>query len=212
MPGASSYLETEVKVRVADLEAIRLRLDADPDAALAKPRVHEYNVRYEDAAGALTPAGVVLRLRRDAPVGGGAPRVRLTYKAPAEAVSAGASTRFEAEVEVSDFEAMDLILKRMGYHPYWVYEKYRTTYMVADAEVVLDETPLGAFIEVEGAPAAIEAALARLALADAPRLLESYAVLFENVRRNLGLPFNDMTFANLCGIDVPERAFAPPEG
>lgn len=211
MPGAS-YLETEVKVRVADLETIRQRLNADPDAALTKPRVHEYNVRYEDAAGALTPAGVVLRLRRDAPVAGGDPRVRLTYKAPAEALSAGASTRFEAEVEVSDFEAMDLILKRMGYHPYWVYEKYRTTYAVAGAEVVLDETPLGAFIEAEGAPAAIEAALARLALADAPRLLESYAVLFENVRRNLGLPFNDMTFADFCGIDVPERAFAPPEG
>jgi adenylate cyclase class 2 len=205
-----SHLETEVKILVPDLDAVRRRLEADPDAHLARPRVHEYNIRYEDAAGALTPAGIVLRLRRDAPVGGGAARVRLTYKAPARQESAGASTRLEYEVEVSDFEEMDVILRRLGYRPFWVYEKYRMTYTLAGAEVVLDETPFGAFVEAEGEPGAIEAALARLGLADGRRLLESYAVLFGYVKSNLGLPFDDLTFDNFRDISVPVSAFSPP--
>lgn len=207
-----AHLETEVKVLVPDLDAVRRRLDADPGARCTTPRVHEYNIRYDDAAGALAPAGIVLRLRRDVPVGGGAARARLTYKAPAAPISAGASTRLEYEVEVGDFAEMDAILRRLGYHPYWVYEKFRTTYTVAGAEVVLDETPFGAFVEAEGAPEAIEAALARLGLQNGHRLLESYAALFERVRASLGLTFRDLTFENFRGVTVPISAFSPPGG
>ncbi len=206
----ATHLETEVKVLVPDLGAVRRRLEADPDARCSIPRVHEYNVRYEDAADALTPAGIVLRLRRDRPVAGGADRARLTYKAPARQESASVSTRLEYEVDVSAFDEMDAILRRLGYRPYWVYEKYRTTYELAGAEVTLDETPFGAFVEAEGAPAAIETALERLDLKDGHRLLESYAVLFERVKTNLGLPFNDLTFENFRGVTVPVSAFAPP--
>ena len=48
----------------------------------------------------------MLRLRKDE-------KVKLTYKADAS-VERGIVSRFEAEVEVSDFETMDVILKRLG--------------------------------------------------------------------------------------------------
>src|SRR5690554_2537277 len=150
----SSLIETEVKIAVADLDAIRQRQEA-AGAALRAPRVFERNVRYEDAAGTLTPNDIVLRLRQDA-------TARLTYKAPPDADTALAEnvrTRFEAEVTVSDFDTMDIILRRLGFVPYVVYEKYRTTYRLGAAEVVLDEMPFGPFIEVEGTASAIDQAL-----------------------------------------------------
>ncbi len=199
----NNRLEIEAKLLVDDLDAVRARLDADAGAQLARPRQYEYNIRYEDAAESLTPAGIVLRLRQD-------DRVRLTYKARAAQVSAGAHTRFEAEVDVSDFETMDLILKRLGYRESVIYEKYRTTYTLAGAEVVLDEMPFGAFVEVEGAPEAIEEAIAQLGLEDAPRFTVGYMLLFDYVKDNLGLSFRDLSFENFRGIDVPPEAFLPP--
>jgi adenylate cyclase class 2 len=210
----NNNLEVEAKLLVPNLDAVRACLEADAEARQTKPRVYEYNIRYEDAAESMTPRGIVLRLRRDRPVDDdGADRVRLTYKAPPEvgtAITAGAKTAFEAEVEVDNFEQMDVILQRLGYHKSVVYEKYRTTYTLAGAEVVLDEMPFGMFVEIEGAPAAIEPVVARLGLESAQRFTTGYLSLFWYAKLNLGLTFDDLTFENFRGIDVPPEAFAPP--
>lgn len=198
----SSLTETEVKIAVADLNVIRERLEA-AGAALRAPRVFERNVRYEDAAGSLTPRDIVLRLRQDTVA-------RVTYKAPPNegmAQAANVRTRFEAEVTVSDFDTMDIILRRLGFRPHVVYEKYRTTYQLDEAEVVLDEMPFGPFIEVEGTADAIERTLDRLGLADAPRILVSYLVLFDRVKGALKLDAHDLTFDNFAGVDVPPEVF-----
>lgn len=197
------YTETEVKLYVPDLGAIEKRLQA-AGARIVAPRVFERNVRYDDADGALVASGQVLRLRQDT-------RVRLTYKGRGAALTSGAYTRFEAEVEVSDFDAMQTILAKLGYTPHMVYEKYRTTYALAGAEVVLDEMPFGNFVEIEGEADMIETVVSRLGLTGARRYPRSYTALFDNVRHNLGLAFTDLTFANFAGIDVPARAFDTPE-
>jgi adenylate cyclase class 2 len=202
-----TYLEIEAKLLVPDLAPVRARLENDALARRTKDRVHEANIRYEDARGTLTAQAVALRLRRDRPLDGGPDRVRLTYKAPAAQHSSSARTRFEAEVEVSDFETMDLILQRLGYQTVMLYEKFRTTYTLEGAEVVLDEMPFGAFVEVEGAPDAIEAAIARLGLEAMPRFTDSYVVLFAHVKHHLGLTCRDLTFANFAGVTVPAEAF-----
>jgi adenylate cyclase class 2 len=195
---APDYTETEVKLYVPDLEAVQSRLER-LGATLAAPRVFERNVRYENAAQTLTPAGIVLRLRQDT-------RIRLTYKDNAT-VENGIIRRFEAEVEVSDFDSMATILAKLGYSHYMSYEKYRTTYELDGAEIVLDELPYGNFVEVEGDTDTIERVIARLELQSATRYAASYVALFDNVRRNLGLQFTDLTFANFEGVSVSENAF-----
>lgn len=200
----SNLVETEVKIAISDRAAILARLD-EAGAALAVGRTYEHNVRYEDDGETLTPAGIVLRLRQDA-------RARLTYKAPLPDETGardGIKSRFEAEVTVDDFDTMDVILQRLGYHPFVVYEKYRTTYRLGEVEIVLDEMPFGDFLEIEGPAHAIEAALAALALADAPRFSESYMELFERVKAALGLDVHDLSFANFEGVEVPLDAFYP---
>jgi adenylate cyclase, class 2 len=200
----ADYAEIEVKIYVADLEVIAGRLQA-AGAALVTPRVFERNIRYENADESLTAQRIIVRLRQDH-------RNRLTYKEPAEAHKDGLTTRFEAEVEVDDFDAMALILERLGYHPHTTYEKYRTTYTLEGAEIVLDELPYGNFVEIEGQPDDIRRMIERLELTTAQRYQDNYLTLFDNVCRNLGLRLRHLTFDNFREIDVPSSAFAAREG
>ncbi|MEB2288658.1 MAG: class IV adenylate cyclase [Anaerolineae bacterium] len=194
----SDHSETEVKLHVPDLDGLAARLVA-AGAALHSPRTHEHNVRYDTPGGDLSRQYIVLRLRQDA-------RVRLTYKGPAQ-VTEGVMSRYEAEVTVDDFATMDGILRALGYAPFAIYEKYRTTYRWGEAEIVLDELPFGNFCEIEGPLPAIHAALAALGLQDRPRIPTSYLGVFAVLKGRLGLTFRDLTFANFAGIVVPPEVF-----
>lgn len=190
--------ETEVKLYTPDLNALRHTLDA-AGAHLITPRQHETNIRYEDSTHSFVPRGIVLRLRQD-------DSVRLTYKDGGQIVD-GIITRTELEVTVSDFDIMNAILEKLGYVRHMVYEKYRSTYELDDAEILLDEMPYGNFTEIEGDHESIERLMARLGLQEAPRMPGSYARIFDHVRRHLGLSFNDLTFENFEGLHVPESVF-----
>ncbi|MEL6404247.1 MAG: class IV adenylate cyclase [Chloroflexota bacterium] len=198
---SSPRTETEVKIYVPALDALRDKLE-NSSAKLVQERVYERNVRYDLEDGSLTSRGVVLRLRED--VG-----VTLTYKEPG-IIERGIITREEIEVELSDFDAMQSILGKLGYNESMVYEKYRTTYHCHNAEIMLDELPYGTFIEVEGATEDIEFVLSEFGLTDEERRGDSYAKLFDYVKHHLELTFKDLTFKNFEGIDVPESAFIPP--
>lgn len=190
--------EVEVKLHTPDLAGVKSALDA-AGATLVKPRVYERNVRYDSADGMLSAQGVVLRLRQD-------DAARLTFKAD-ERVVDGISSRFEAEVEVSDFALMDVILQRLGYEVALVYEKYRATYELEGAEVVLDELPFGSFTEIEGDAATIERAVERLGLAGARRMGGSYVYIFLGLKRRLCLLERDCTFEAFRGVDVGNSFF-----
>ena len=201
MSDGAKYTETELKLYVPDLAAVARRLE-EAGAVLKVPRVHEVNLRYDDDGMTLSASRRVLRLRRDH-------RVRLTYKDErGEPTAGGATTRYEAEVEISDFETMQVILGKLGYHAYMIYEKYRTTYELDGAEVTLDEMPYGNFVEIEGDEDAIHRVLEQLKLQDAPRFGEGYSRLFAHAKRHLGLDFQDLTFANFEGVAVPLSAFS----
>jgi adenylate cyclase class 2 len=194
---SEGYQETELKVWVADLAPVHQALE-QAGATVIQPRSFEKNIRYEDAAESLTARGIVVRLRQDQ-------QVHFTYKEPGF-VQDGIVSRFEAEVQVSDFETMEILLTKLGYHPFMQYEKYRTTYALDGVEVMLDELPYGFFVEIEGTVERIQALATRLNLADAPRYAASYVHLFDNVRRFLGLSFRDLSFENFAGIQVPQEA------
>ncbi|NDJ85385.1 MAG: class IV adenylate cyclase [Chloroflexi bacterium] len=195
-------VETECKVHIQDPDGLKQRL-TQAGAHISVTRVYEHNIRFEDAEHSLTARDAILRLRRDN-------QVRLAYKGPAGDRIEGVSHRLELETTVGDLETVDAILRHLGFVPYMVYEKYRTTYRfddLAGVELVLDEMPFGNFIEVEGAPDLIDVVLARLDLADAHRIVVSYVELFERILRHYQLDFGDLTFANFAGIQVDPIAF-----
>jgi adenylate cyclase class 2 len=189
----SQYRETEVKLHVPDLQAVAEALRAN-GAIQETERLYERNVRYDNPERSLTPRGLVIRLREDQ-------HIRLTVKDDLVAAN-GISSRFEAEVEVSDFNTMETILGKLGFTPYMIYEKYRTTFTLDGAEIVLDELPYGNFVEIEGTIEQIEAVITRLGLSSAPRQTGSYTRLFERIRSKRGFTFTDLTFANFAGQTI----------
>ena len=196
---AKDNVETELKLYMPLLNAVERKIEA-AGGKLSAPRVLERNVRYDNAANEFAANNTTLRLRMDT-------RARLTYKDGERKLGEYGSSRFEAEVEVSDFDDMETILSKLGYHRMLTYEKYRTTYQLEGAEVTLDEMPYGNFVEIEGEQAAIGRVVDKLQLHDAKRMPGSYVTLFRFVKKNMGLDFNDLTFENFKGIKVPESAF-----
>ena len=86
--------------------------------------------------------------------------------------------RPERETAVADPEAMEAILRALGFMPVLTMEKRRAIWARGELEACLDRTPFGCFLELEGGREAIAAAMAELALG--PDLIEPrrYAALF----------------------------------
>jgi len=185
MSDQQNHQEIEVKLFTPDLPQIQQQLD-DIGASLIKPRTYEHNTRFDNESGSFIDNKRVLRLRRDN-------NIRLTYKSPAEVIN-GISQREEIELTVDDFDAMQLILDRLGYHPSMVYEKYRTTYQYMDCEIVLDEMPYGNFTEIEGTTEQIEQVIQNLNWDHYSRIPHSYSGIFRIIKEALNLSFNDLTF------------------
>jgi adenylate cyclase class 2 len=101
----------------------------------------EENVLF--SGGNLDQKTRVLRIRRVRGI------AILTYKELLDSSSA-IKHRREHETQVEDPEAIVEILTISGYKPSLVYEKLRTTWKLAGAEVMIDELPFGLFMEIEG--------------------------------------------------------------
>jgi len=201
-------MEIEAKFYLPDPEEFRRRLAASGATAMRGPLL-ERNWRFDDDRASLTQQGLVLRLRID-------DAARLTFKAP----SAVAEVRQESEFEVSDPEAARDLLAGLGYHPVWAYEKQRTVYHLASADVMIDVLPFGTFVEVEaGSLEAVEAVARRLGLDWRRRLPASYWALFTRVQEARRLPFRDATFADFIGqppvrpeeLGASDGLTAPPD-
>jgi adenylate cyclase class 2 len=100
---------------------------------------------------------IVLRLRR---IG---KRGILTYKERFPTRSTIKHQR-EDETQVSDPEAMELILVALGFTAALVYEKRRETWTLGKTEIVIDELPFGLFMEIEGTEQSIRDLESKLAI------------------------------------------------
>ena len=133
--------EIEKKYRIENAEAERLRGRLSAAGAEARGEEFEENTLY--AGPGLEGGNRVLRLRR---VNG---RAVFTFKEQIAGTS-DVKRRREDETGVADADALAAILDALGYRPAVVYEKRRTTWLVAGVEVVIDELPFGLFVEIEG--------------------------------------------------------------
>jgi adenylate cyclase class 2 len=151
MPGAA-----EARADVARIGAVPSR-----------PRHLEDNVLYDDAARSLKASGRTLRLRR------AAGEAIVTFKGPRIA-GTGVKSRVEVEFAVADADAAHRTFLGLGYERVFRYQKYREAFTWRDAEILVDETPVGTFLEIEGPPATIHAAAAALGRGPADYVDEGY--------------------------------------
>jgi adenylate cyclase class 2 len=167
---SAAPVESEIKLKAASPAAAREAL-ARVGADLARARHLENNVVFQDAHGVLGAQASLLRLRRTPDIS------VLTFKGPRQIVD-GVKSREEIEVDVSDADALQLILERLGYRTVFRYQKYREVYHWQDLEIVVDETPVGTFFEIEGPISAIHKAASALGYGPKDYITESYAALY----------------------------------
>ena len=162
-------IETEIKLRLPDLQGLQSRLES-LGFRLTSPEQAETSVLW-DRKGELRGQGSALRLRRfDG-------RAWFTWKGP-RLQDAAFKIRPELETEVSDPEALEGILRALGFEPVMRMEKTRAVLRNPELVACLDRTPFGCFLELEGEPSAIRSAMEALGLGAELAETRSYPELF----------------------------------
>jgi len=180
-----SNKEIEIKFRVADQRALERTLRASGFRVLT-PRTHEMNTLYDLPGGVLRDRKELLRLRKY-----GA-EWTLTHKAKRK--TGRHSSREELETGVFDGKKMEAILRALGYVPTFRYEKFRAEWTDGKGKVVVDETPIGDFCEIEGAPRWIDATAKKLGVMEAEYITKNYAGLFAEWKERTESKADEMTF------------------
>lgn len=177
--------EIEIKFRVESLRGLQQKLRAAGFRLVTK-RTHEMNTLYDLPGAVLRQRGQLLRLRKYGSLW------TLTHKSGSKRERH--SSRVELQTNVENGEQMHAILHALGYAPSFLYEKFRAEWTDGKGQVVVDETPIGNFCEIEGAPRWIDATAKKLGVSSSAYLTTNYAGLFSEWRAENGSAAADMTF------------------
>jgi adenylate cyclase class 2 len=183
-------LEIEVKLACDDLDRLR---NAGFELTLQTPRHFEDNWLLDLPDQPLFRQGAALRVRSVDGTG------TVTYKGVVkETNESRLKVREEIETAVDEPERMIELFERLGYRRSFRYQKYRTDYWVAldgrELKVVLDETPMGDFIEIEGDESSVLKALDAAGFSANDIIRESYPELQASRCRARGVPLEDLVF------------------
>lgn len=151
-------------------------------------RVFEANTVFDTPDLRLRQARELLRLRECGGV------VTVTWKGPP--AEGPHKSREEVETTAGDAAAVRRLWERLGYQPVFRYEKYRTTFHEASrtGEAVLDETPIGCFVELEGPAAWIDENAQRMGYTADEYITSSYATLYLDECKRRGWIAGHMMF------------------
>jgi adenylate cyclase class 2 len=184
--------EIEVKLRLDDLDAFsRAGIVLDLEAA----RHFEDNWLLDSYDQYLGARAAILRVRS----AGGRGFITFKERIGEDVQASQFKKRIEIETTIDDPEVALTIFERLGYHKWFRYQKYRTVYRAAlpdgsQLSLMVDETPVGNFMELEGEEDKIARAVELLGVSPSEYILDSYlAIQAEHCRRQ-GKPLEDMVF------------------
>jgi adenylate cyclase class 2 len=208
--------EIELKFPVSDPARLQSRLPA-LGFHLDTPRTFEHNTLFDTAARALLARKHVLRIRQYGSL------YTVTHKRRPDSQDSADDIRYkiriETETAVAEGPALAAIFAQLGYTPAFVYEKFRSEWsQPVDSEdgsrlepslahLVIDETPIGNWAELEGPTHWIDRTLAELGIDSATCLTDSYGKLFLDWKQRTGSTAENLTFAEI-GIPVGDMVLA----
>ena len=162
--------EIEVKIAINDTDELKTKL-LGLGFISASLRSLERNIIYDTSDKTLEKKGSIIRLREYDN------HFILTFKKPGEE-SEQYKIKKETEVRISSFTKMDQILINLGYQRVFVYEKFREIFRKADILVMIDETPIGDFLEIEGSTQDIDRIAAELGFSKDVFITDNYLNLY----------------------------------
>jgi adenylate cyclase class 2 len=188
--------EIELKFPVADVRSLRAAA-VELGFELVTERTFESNTLYDTGDRQLRGRKQILRVRQYGN------RWTVTHKRQTANVDDSRyKTRIETESIVEDGEALAEIFTQLGYAPAFRYEKFRTEWAAGDGHLVVDETPIGVWAELEGPTDWIDAMVAGLGIAVETCSTDSYGKLFLRWREQTGSPAENLTFEEVGAVGV----------
>jgi adenylate cyclase class 2 len=185
--------EIEIKFKVDDLRTLTRML---PDAGFRSvtERTHELNTLYDLPGFPLRRRGAILRLRQYGP------KWTFTYKDRKgdRKASAKHKVRREIETALTNGPALAQILEATGFKAVFAYEKFRSEWADGTGHVVIDETPLGTFGEIEGPASWIDRTAGQLGIDQSQYITASYSELFLAWKRKARSRARHMLFSECC--------------
>lgn len=181
----ASRKEIEIKFRVRSVRALTRRL-RNSGFRLTTKRTHEMNVLYDLPGQPLRRRGELLRLRQYGPLW------ILTHKSKGK--TGRHKTRVENETRLEDGTRMGAILRALGFAPTFRYEKFRAEWSDSKGHVVVDETPIGNFGEIEGPSRWIDSTASALQIRPEDYITDTYTALFFQWKKASRSPAKEMTF------------------
>ncbi|HVW09050.1 MAG TPA: class IV adenylate cyclase [Bryobacteraceae bacterium] len=191
-------VEIEVKIAVTNAAKVR-KILRGANFQVEGSRVFERNLVLDNAQGSVKRQGLLLRVRSTGKRGKST-EVLCTFKGPARESRTHHKIRVEREFMASDGDECLAVFAGIGFHPAFRYEKYRTKFSRRargagePGHIVLDETPIGVFLELEGSAAWIDRTAKDLGFSRNDYITMSYARLWERWREEHGIPAGDMVF------------------
>ena len=197
--------ESEIKLRVQDLHLLRQKCH-QLGAQEAHPRCLEDNLIFDRPDFQLVNQGKLLRLRQYAE------KMTVTYKDQA-VIQNSIKHREEIEFHIDSPEIFRSFLEKMGFFIQFRYQKYRQVFhcyanqfnpsltpTVMNSEparilkVMLDETPIGCYMELEGDEDLIHLAASHFGYSPKDYIAQSYADLYNEECRKKGQSTGHMVF------------------
>lgn len=176
----SSIQEIEIKLKLSDLNKMRESLLL-MGFSVRTDRAFEDNHIYDFAGQSLRFRDCLLRVRDYAG------KTIITFKGPTQPSSLF-KIREEIEAETTPAGAIHRILGALELQVVFRYQKFRTEYEGKWEEhqvlLMLDETPIGNYLEIESDQAGIDAVASSLGFQREDYITESYLSLF--IRQNPG--------------------------
>jgi len=180
-----SNREIEVKFQVDDLRALNQQLRKSGLRLLTR-RTLEVNTLYDLPSHPLRRRGELLRLRKYGS------EWLLTHKAKGK--TGRHKERVEIQTQVADGAEMEAILRALGFVPTFRYEKFRAEWSDSAGRVVVDQTPIGNFAEIEGPSRWIDRTAAMLKVRPEAYITSTYAELFFQWKKRRHSSAREMTF------------------
>jgi adenylate cyclase class 2 len=220
--------EIELKFPVLDLADLEARLPG-LGFHLVTARTFEQNTLYDTPERTLRAAKQILRIRQygetwtlthKRPADPATDSDSTRYGDPSSY-----KVRIETETRVEDGPTLGAVFARLGYCPVFRYEKFRTEWsystrtidgpLFADRDrpgevyavaphghLVIDETPIGDYAELEGPPAWIDHTLAQLGVDSASCLTDSYGTLFLDWKQRTASAAENLTFDEIASSEA----------
>jgi adenylate cyclase class 2 len=198
--------EIELKFLIPDTAHLQARLPA-LGFHLDTPRTFESNTLYDTPERRLRDSSQILRIRQYGNLW------TVTHKRPdPDHSNPRYKVRIETETHVDDADSLSQIFCQLGFCPVFRYEKFRTEWShptedaLAPLHLVIDETPIGIYGELEGPASWIDSTLAQLGISIDACTTLSYGKLFLAWKERTHSPAENLTFSEIDAFTPASRA------